>query len=97
MLATIGLKNAASDLGYKLGGFASLEAIVNLRPDLLLVSDGGDFAEDEGEAFLLHPALERFYPPSKRLVIPEKLTVCGGPMLSEALERLVAELSRMAR
>ncbi|MGY3617660.1 ABC-type Fe3+-hydroxamate transport system substrate-binding protein [Bradyrhizobium sp. USDA 10063] len=97
MLATIGLKNAASDLGYKLGGFASLEAIVKLRPDLLLVSDGGDFAEDEGEAFLMHPALERFYPPSKRLVIPEKLTVCGGPMLSEALERLVAELNRVAR
>jgi iron complex transport system substrate-binding protein len=97
MLATIGLKNAASDLGYKLGGYASLEAIVNLKPDLLLVSDGGDFAEDEGEAFLMHPALERFYPPSKRLVIPEKLTVCGGPMLSEALERLIAELSRVAR
>ncbi|MDI4235129.1 ABC transporter substrate-binding protein [Bradyrhizobium sp. Arg237L] len=97
MLATIGLKNAASDFGYKLGGFASLEAIVKLRPDLLLVSDSGDFAEDEGEAFLLHPALERFYPPSKRLVIPEKLTVCGGPMLSEALERLVSELSRVAR
>jgi iron complex transport system substrate-binding protein len=97
MLATIGLKNAASDLGYKLGGFASLEAIVKLRPDLLLVSDGSDFAEDEGEAFLLHPALERFYPPSKRLVVPEKLTVCGGPMLSEALERLVSELSRVAR
>ncbi|MGY3602882.1 MULTISPECIES: ABC transporter substrate-binding protein [unclassified Bradyrhizobium] len=97
MLATIGLNNAASDLGYKLGGFASLEAIVKLRPDLLLVSDSGDFAEDEGEAFLLHPALERFYPPSKRLVIPEKLTVCGGPMLSEALERLVSELGRVAR
>ncbi len=97
MLATIGLKNAANDLGYKLGGFASLETILNLKPDLLLVSDGGDFAEDEGEAFLRHPALERFYPPSKRLVIPEKLTVCGGPMLSEALERLVSELSRVAR
>lgn len=97
MLATIGVRNAASDLGYKLGGFASMETIVNLRPDLLLVSDGGDFAEDEGEAFLMHPALERFYPPSKRLVIPEKLTVCGGPMLSEALERLVSELSRVAQ
>jgi iron complex transport system substrate-binding protein len=97
MLATIGLKNAANDLGYKLGGFASLEAIVKTRPDLLIVSDGSDFAEDEGEAFLLHPALERFYPPSKRLVMPEKLTVCGGPMLSVALERLVSELRRVAQ
>ena len=97
LLATAGLSNAAADLGYKLGGFASLEAIVSLRPDFLLVSDAGDFAEDEGRAFLLHPALERLYPASKRLVIPEKLTVCGGPRLSEALDRLASELERVAQ
>jgi iron complex transport system substrate-binding protein len=97
LLATAGLGNAAADLGLKLGGFASLEAIVSLRPDFLLVSDAGDFAEDEGRAFLLHPALERFYPASKRIVVPEKLTVCGGPRLSEALDRLASELDRVAR
>jgi iron complex transport system substrate-binding protein len=96
LLATAGLTNAAADLGYKLGGFASLEAIVSLKPDFLLVSEAGDFAEDEGRAFMLHPALERFYPASKRLVIPEKLTVCGGPQLSEALDRLASELERVA-
>jgi iron complex transport system substrate-binding protein len=96
LLATAGLSNAAADLGYKLGGFASLEAIVSLRPDFLLVSDAGDFAEDEGRAFMLHPALEHFYPASKRLVLPEKLTVCGGPRLSEALDRLASELERVA-
>ena len=95
LLATAGLSNAATELGYKLGGFASLEAIVSLRPDFLLVSEAGDFAEDEGRAFILHPALERFYPASKRLVIPEKLTVCGGPRLSEALDRLASELERV--
>jgi iron complex transport system substrate-binding protein len=97
LLATAGLTNAAADLSYKLGGFASLEAIVSLKPDFLLVSDAGDFAEDEGRAFLLHPALERLYPASKRLVIPEKLTVCGGPRLSEALDRLASELERVAQ
>jgi iron complex transport system substrate-binding protein len=96
LLATAGLSNAAAELGYKLGGFASLEAIVSLRPDFLLVSEAGDFAEDEGRAFMLHPALEHFYPASKRLVIPEKLTVCGGPRLSEALDRLASELERVA-
>ena len=97
LLATSGLSNAAADLGYKLGGFASLEAIISLKPDFLLVSEGGDFAEDEGRAFMLHPALERFYPTAKRLVIPERLTVCGGPQLSEALDRLASELERVAR
>lgn len=95
LLATVGLSNAASQLGYKLGGFASLETIVSLKPDLLLLSDGRDFAEDQGTAFLLHPALEQLYPPDKRIVMPERLTVCGGPMLADALEKLVSELVRV--
>jgi iron complex transport system substrate-binding protein len=95
LLAETGLFNAAGDLGIAYGGFASLEAIVNLKPDLIVVSEAGDRAEDEGRAFLLHPALERFYPPSRRIVIPERLTVCGGVMLTDALDRLVSELKRV--
>lgn len=97
LLATAGLSNAARDLGIKSGGFASLETIINLKPDFILVSDNSGFAEDEGRAFLLHPALERLYPASKRIVIPERLTVCGGPMLSEAMDRLASELERVDR
>jgi iron complex transport system substrate-binding protein len=97
LLANAGLANAAGDLGIKSGGFASLEAIVSVKPDFILVSEDSGVAEDEGSAFLLHPALERFYPASKRIVIPERLTVCGGPMLAEALERLASELERVDR
>jgi iron complex transport system substrate-binding protein len=97
LLTETGLFNAASDLGVGTGGFASLEAIVSLKPDFLLVSEEGDRAEDDGRAFLLHPALERFYPPAKRIVIPERLTVCGGVMLTDALDVLVAELQRVER
>ena len=95
LLANAGLFNAARDLGIKSGRFASLETIVDLKPDFILVSDNTGFAEDEGSAFLLHPALERFYPATKRIVIPERLTVCGGPMLSEAMDRLASELERV--
>jgi iron complex transport system substrate-binding protein len=97
LLAETGLFNAAGDLGVASGGYASLEAIVNLKPDFILVSDAGDRAEDDGRAFLLHPALERFYPSQKRIVIPERLTVCGGAMLAEALDVLVRELKRVER
>jgi iron complex transport system substrate-binding protein len=97
LLAETGLTNAAGDLGLGGGGFASLEAVVNARPDFLLVSDSSDRAEDDGHAFLLHPALERFYPPHKRIVIPDRLTVCGGVMLAEALDALAAELKRVGR
>jgi len=97
LLTETGLFNAAADLGVGQGGFASLEAIVNAKPDFLLLSEAGDRAEDDGRAFLLHPALERFYPPSKRIVIPERLTVCGGVMLADALDVLVAELQRVEK
>jgi iron complex transport system substrate-binding protein len=97
LLTETGLFNAASELGVAFGGFASLESIVNLKPDFILVSDAGDTAEDDGRAFLLHPALERFYPTSKRIVIPDRLTVCGGVMLAEALDVLIAELERVER
>jgi iron complex transport system substrate-binding protein len=94
MLAATGLSNAATQMGLAAGGFASLETIVGTRPDLILVADDSPFAEDQGRAFLLHPALQKLYPPDKRMVIPERLTVCGGPMLAEALERLTAEIAR---
>jgi iron complex transport system substrate-binding protein len=95
ILAAAGLNNAADELGYRSGGFVSLEAIISLRPDLLLVSESVDFAPDEGHALLLHPALQRFYPIARRIVIPEKFTVCGGPLVSKALERLSSELGRL--
>ena len=95
LLSITGLSNAASGLGVRHGGFAKLETIVALKPDFILVSDGNDVAEDEGRALLLHPALEKLYPPSRRIVIPEDLTVCGGPMLPDALDRLIAELKRV--
>jgi iron complex transport system substrate-binding protein len=97
LMTATGLFNAAGDLGFGMGGFASLEAIVNLKPDFILVSQAGDHAGDDGQAFLLHPALERFYPPAKRIVIPERLTECGGVMLAQALDVLVAELKRVER
>jgi iron complex transport system substrate-binding protein len=97
LMREVGLFNAAGKLGVEMGGYAPLETIVNLRPDFLLVSEARDRADDDGSAFLLHPALERFYPPAKRIVIPERLTVCGGVMLADALDVLVAELKRVER
>jgi iron complex transport system substrate-binding protein len=97
MLDAAGLFNMAGELGRKLGGFVTLEQIVANKPDLLLVASDRDVAEDQGQAFLLHPALEKFYPPEKRIVVPERLTVCGGPMLPDALDRLTAEIERVSR
>lgn len=60
-------------------GIASLEQIVRWRPDFLIVDSRSDRPSDHGEAKLAHPALQRLYPPGRRLAIPPRLSVCGGP------------------
>ena len=91
LLQEVGLLNAAQPGS----GQMSLEAIVALHPDLLLVGRDDNRAEDQGRAFLLHPALSRLYPPSRRITMPERLTVCGGPALADALDVLARAVDRL--
>jgi iron complex transport system substrate-binding protein len=53
-------------------------------------------AEDQGSALLAHPALAELYPPERRIAMPERLTVCGGPSLPAALETLAGEARRVS-
>jgi len=90
LLAAVGLENAADELGISTGALVSLEAIIVLKPDLLLISEQGEPNEDEGSALLSHPALLHFYPAATRIVIPERFALCGGVMLAEAIDALMA-------
>ncbi len=92
LLRSAGLFNVAGEAGLRAGGFMTLEAIVKLRPDALLISREDGRAEDQGRALLLHPAIIALFPPERRIVLPESLTVCGGPMLAEAMNRLAHQL-----
>jgi iron complex transport system substrate-binding protein len=95
LLDVAGLGNAADDLGFQSGGFASLETIVQLRPDAILLTSDTSVSEDQGSALLLHPAIEKLFPPERRLVVPQQLTVCGGPMLAQAMRVLGDQISRI--
>jgi iron complex transport system substrate-binding protein len=97
LLATVGLANSAGEVGLNGGGFVSLETIIAAQPDLILVAEAAPSAEDQGKALLLHPALDRNYPPERRIVVPEQLTICGGPMLPAALDRLSEAMTRITR
>lgn len=97
LLATVGVVNVAAEIGLKSGRFVPLEVIVAARPDILMVTRDDDAAEDQGRALLLHPALERIASRARRVVVPERLTTCGGPMLIEALDLLANEFERLGR
>jgi iron complex transport system substrate-binding protein len=83
-----GLTNLATQLKLEPISRLPLESIVKARPDFLILEADAGKKADNGAAMLFHPALERVVPPSRRLVIPQPLTVCGGPFYPQAIESL---------
>lgn len=92
-----GLRNAAGDVGLTASGFVDLERVVAARPDYLMVAEAHDRPEDQGEALLEHPALRRLYPPGRRLVVPDLLTICPGPAIPALAARLAQEIKAKVR
>jgi iron complex transport system substrate-binding protein len=91
----LGLRNAAAPLGIRTVGRAPLETVLKTRADLLILLEANGGAADQGTALLHHPALLAAYPPERRLVLASRLTVCGGPAIAVALDRLGEALRRV--
>ena len=97
LLSIAGFTNDGGRLAGKFGGFVPLEKLVVNHPDFIVVSSPGVSAVDQGTALLSHPVLTGLYPPSRRIVLPQRLVVCGGPSLPAALARVTLEAARVER
>jgi iron complex transport system substrate-binding protein len=95
LLGIAGFADAGGKLAGRTGGFVPLEKVVASPPDYIVVASADLAAHDEGSALLAHPALMSLYPESRRIVLPPKLTVCGGPTLPLALDRVASEAHRV--
>jgi iron complex transport system substrate-binding protein len=84
-------------LGLRRGGVARLESVVASPPDYTLMDDVVGRSVDNGSALLVHPALLDAVPPERRLVIPGRLAICGGPATPAAIDALAAEVRAMVR
>ncbi|WP_246205721.1 ABC transporter substrate-binding protein [Microvirga arsenatis] len=91
ILAHFGFALHQPALGLDAGGLARLEAVVMAPPDALLVDSAAQQAIDNGTALLAHPALAAAVPPERRLAVPARLTICGGPSTPAAIEALAEE------
>lgn len=78
--------------GY--GGYMSLEALLVANPDVLVLKDPPLQAEDQGALFFTHPAINQAFPSERRIALPTRYTLCGGPALIEALDYLADVLAR---
>jgi iron complex transport system substrate-binding protein len=94
LLAEAGLKPpAGAPRGY--GGFIPLEKFLVLKPDFVFLKDPPRTATDQGALFLLHPALRDRYPPERRIALPTRYTMCGGPALIAAFDYMAEEVARL--
>jgi iron complex transport system substrate-binding protein len=102
MLSIAGLRPPArSSLGAggfmsaEQGGFVSLEHLLTDGPDVLVLQDPPRAAGDQGALFITHPALLARYGPDRRIDLPERYTVCGGPSLVQGLDYLTQAIQRL--
>jgi len=97
LLRHVGLVPATRRLGLARGGTVSLERLVADPPDYLLMAESDRGAIDQGSALLWHPALRQTIPPERRLYLPDRLTICGGPATPQAIDALAAEVRAKVR
>ncbi|WP_424628363.1 ABC transporter substrate-binding protein [Bradyrhizobium sp. SYSU BS000235] len=97
MLTTAGLRppaNSPSDLGG-FGGYVSLEQLLVDGPDVLVLQDPPQTAGDQGALFITHPALLARYGANRRIDLPSRYTLCGGPPLIEGLDYLARAIKTL--
>jgi iron complex transport system substrate-binding protein len=97
LLERMGIANAASALGIRSVGRSSLEAALKAKADAILLFDPAAISPDQGSALLRHPALAAAYPPERRITMPGRLLICGGPALPEAVTALSEGLGRLTK
>jgi iron complex transport system substrate-binding protein len=97
ILRHMGFELHQKALGLGQGGVARLESIVAAPPDYLLIDDVAGQNLDNGSALLVHPALAAAVPAERRLMIPGKLAICGGPATPATIDALAAEVRAKVR
>lgn len=97
IIKAAGLTDLAASIGLPPSGYVTMEQLIALKPDFLIVSEKEIAAKDQGQAFLAHPALVDLWPQQRRLVAPGHLTICGGPSNVELIETMGGEIATKVR
>lgn len=90
LMQLAGLENLAIQAGYGTGSIISIESLVMLKPDLLLVNTHRLSGDSRAELVLRHPALADLRPAPRQEWIPSRLWLCPGPWIADAAERMMA-------
>jgi iron complex transport system substrate-binding protein len=90
ILNLAGLDNLAAQKGIDFYGNLSLETVLESDPDILIINDETRNKHSLAQRHLQHPALQRWLKNKTVIKIPPQFWICGGPMMADAVEYLVA-------
>lgn len=88
VIRAAGFRNLAADLGKRGTARLSLEHLVALKPDLVVLGRTREQYKTVTAENLRHPAFNAFLKNVPHVTIPDKLWICGTPHTLDAIERL---------
>lgn len=97
ILAAAGLTNMAPKLTGQAYATVALETVIAAAPQLLVIDDSYSRTASRAQSILRHPAFRALEGKTTIYNIPSRLWLCPGPWVGEAVERLSAERTRLAR
>lgn len=97
LLEHMGFTLHQKEIGLSEGGVARLESIVASPPEYGLMDEVAGRSVDNGSALLIHPALLAAVPPDRRLMLSDRLAICGGPATPAMIDALGAEVRGRVR
>ena len=95
VLAAAGFRNMAAEYRLARNGQVSLEALVAMPPDLLVLSSATDEYRTAIADNLRHPALLALRRSHASIELPWQLWLCGTPHVADAVARLAEARSRI--
>lgn len=87
ILSTLGMKNGVQFEGY---AFLSLEKLIQLQPDVIVVTQKAGRKDSWAHDTLFHPALKKALPNLEYLQIPEGAASCASGHTVEVLRNILA-------
>ena len=73
----------------------AMEQLLVAGHDILVLQDPPREATDQGALFITHPALLAKYGPKRRIDMPSRYALCGGPALVQGLDFLRAAITSL--
>ena len=86
ILNLAGFRNLAAEMGIEGFQRISLERLIAAKPDILHIDDPVSRRDSLASAYIGHPALDQAVAQKDQVYIPERLRICAGPMVTEAIE-----------